>query len=335
LDRRVPIILLIEHDDIDRMTLFRMLADRGYRIMAASRGVDALDTFVCHHSEIALVLSNAWLPDIRNAQLVDALHRIDARVPVIAARHPDHQPTSRDVATRSLAFAGLVAEVDRRVFHTSGERNWSGEGHGVLSWPLRDEEVDEIEGAEDDATYVAALDAAAFDSSHRPSARSGHGEFVDGELLENVTRPSGGLKPITTRDPRNYLASLSSARRTRRRRIGRLGVLVGMLVAVAVTAVTQLRPTRARATAIEQDAAMTARYSSSPAYSSGSVYASGPVTPSRPTIFSSPVTGLFGTVHLVSSERTQSTSPGPTSPRPTSPSVQQKSAAGRPSSTGS
>jgi hypothetical protein len=276
LDRRAPIILLIEPDDTDRMTLNRMLSDRGYRVMAASRGVDALDTFVIHHPQIALVLSNSRLPDIGGNQLCGALHRIDARVPVVISRHGDYWPDSRDSASRSFAFIELLADVQRRLQPSTTVDGWyATPGAGIaFTWPVRDDELDEMEGYElddqfDDRTAYRATDS-------RAQARVPHGE-----VLENVTSPSDKLKPIAPRDLRNYLAAQESARRLRLRRVVRIGMVLATLIIVAIAVLTEIRATKTRRAI--------AQY--------------GP-TPSR--LSATSVTPQFGTVRLISAKRVNS-----------------------------
>ena len=243
--------------------------------MAASRGVDALDTFVFHHSQIALVLANARLPDFRGAQLVDALYRIDTRVPVITARHPAHRLDS-SAANRWHVFVDLIAEVDRRVFHTAGDRFASDHRHGVLSWPVRDEELDEIEGLDD-----------TFDTPDSSRHASWPGWPDSGDLLEPVTASGDALLSIKPREIRNYLAAQHAARRSRLRRIGRAAALVVILAAIAVTMLMQLRPTSARANE-----------------------ADGPNAPARSEwpaagarLATQPVTDRIGTVRLIAAER--------------------------------
>jgi CheY-like chemotaxis protein len=277
LDRRVPVILLIEDDEADRMTLARMLKECGYNVMAASRGADALDTFVIHHLQLALVVSSSRLSDFGRAQLFDALNRIDGRVPiVVATRYASHGPNGEDPG-RASAFAELIAQVQYRLQGTASAPASAASApvsslpsHRAFTWPLQDQDVDAIEWA--DVIEEEAINHNAINDE----VRSGE------ELLERVGR-SEGLKPIASRDPRNYLTSLSRARRTRRRRISRIGITVAAGSAVFVTALLEIRTPTARA--IAPNAAVT-----------GSLSRVAPLP-------SAPVSGRMGTVLLVPASR--------------------------------
>src|SRR5919198_1066131 len=85
---RVPIILVIQHDPIERATLMRLLKALGYSVIPARRAEDALDTFLTHHIDIALVLVEVQMSDAGSLQILDALRSIDARVPVVLMTNP-------------------------------------------------------------------------------------------------------------------------------------------------------------------------------------------------------------------------------------------------------
>jgi DNA-binding response OmpR family regulator len=268
LDRRAPIILLIEDDEADRLTLTRMLGNCGYKVMAASRGARALNTFVIHHGHIAVVLLSEQLSDYASGGLVDALYRIDRRVPVLTARYPSRGLSAGRDAERSLAFAELVADVQSRLqttrpaakkhysaldadstpvaaatfFTDDSAVRLSGRAHRKFRWPLRDDEVDEIEWgtASEDAAVTSQL-------------------LADRELRTRVLQ-SDRLLPIATPNRRRYLARLNRERALRRRIAG-----IGMTVAGSALIATALLEMRRNTTgAISADATVTVPLAGTP-----------------------------------------------------------------------
>jgi CheY-like chemotaxis protein len=85
LERSAPVILLIEDDEFDRMTLTHMLEESGCSVMASRRGKSAVDTFAIYHRGIALVLASSGLSDVERIRLVEALYRIAPYVPIVIA----------------------------------------------------------------------------------------------------------------------------------------------------------------------------------------------------------------------------------------------------------
>jgi CheY-like chemotaxis protein len=81
---RVPIVLLIEHDAIQRGTLARLLKAAGYCVIPAGRAHEALETFATHHVDIALVVADTQTQSLSGPPLLGSLVAIDALVPVIA-----------------------------------------------------------------------------------------------------------------------------------------------------------------------------------------------------------------------------------------------------------
>jgi CheY-like chemotaxis protein len=234
LDKRAPVILLIEDDETERMRLGGMLMECGYGVMAAGRAADALDIFVIHHLSIALVLSTERLSDSTRAQRLDAFSRIDSRVPVVT-RHANHYSTGRQ------AFADVIGEVQQRLqgissanllsgrrsvartkapasgdgvfFEDARPRHSFGQPSETFTWPLRDEDVEAIERA----------DAVA--------------------PVERISR----LESIEVPELRTYLDALDKARRDRWQRIGRIGITVVAGAALFVATLLQLSAMAARA----------------------------------------------------------------------------------------
>jgi DNA-binding NtrC family response regulator len=118
MNRRVPIVLLIEHDSIQRATLARVLKAGGYSVIPARQAYDALETFVTHHMDIALVVADAQSATSAGPPLLGALHMIDPQVPVVAVssdasieRGAEHYPNVAVMLTKPFAHADFLAHV--------------------------------------------------------------------------------------------------------------------------------------------------------------------------------------------------------------------------------
>ena len=83
---RVPIVLLIEHDALQRGTLARILKAAGYCVIPVGRAHEALETFSMHHVDIALVVADTQTQaqSLSGPPLLGALCAIDQHVPVVA-----------------------------------------------------------------------------------------------------------------------------------------------------------------------------------------------------------------------------------------------------------
>jgi hypothetical protein len=272
--RTAPIILLVEDDEFDRMTLTRMLEESGYSVMAAGCADDALHIFSKSHSDIALILASLRLSDAQRIGLIEAVDRVDVRKPVIVARpRPSHRPNSGADSGRLAMFAELIANVQRRLApstHTTdhdaplrvgGANRYAIEGPARspssftgasnpaddFNWSLRDEETDDIEVApyaEDGAVEHAAV-----------NEEAPHGSAVAAEqpLPTYPRRRIPSLALIDMPDLRSCLAEESRTRRIRQRRLRNIGMVAGA-GCLPLVLITLLPAPATRARAIEPDA---------------------------------------------------------------------------------
>jgi CheY-like chemotaxis protein len=84
MNRRVPIVLLIEHDPIQRGTMARLLKAGGYSVIPVRRAQDAFETLATHHLDITLVLASTQSETSAGPALFSALFKIAPQVPVLA-----------------------------------------------------------------------------------------------------------------------------------------------------------------------------------------------------------------------------------------------------------
>jgi CheY-like chemotaxis protein len=253
LERSTPIILLIEDDEFDRTTLTRLLEESGYGVMSTSRRA-AVDTFAINRHSIALILASTGLTDAERIRLLQALHRIDAYVPVVVgARRPLHRPNSGEDSGRHRAFLALVAEVERRLDVAAAQAAAQVESFAQVQAPAPGSVP--AAAAASASTFAFAHDAGVHHSVGPRRAGAGTADAVFFPDFPDVPPPlwsgSSRLTTIANLDPRNYLRQLSSQRRSRRRRARRIGMALAAACAapLLVAPLMQLRPTIARAIA--------------------------------------------------------------------------------------
>lgn len=74
-------VLLIDDDDLVRLTLHAYLEDSGYEIVEAAGGKDGLDLFAAELPD--LVLTDLRMPGMDGLQILEAIRKISPRTPVI------------------------------------------------------------------------------------------------------------------------------------------------------------------------------------------------------------------------------------------------------------
>jgi two-component system, cell cycle sensor histidine kinase and response regulator CckA len=68
-------VLLVEDEDAVRSFAVRALAQRGYRVLEATTGTEALELFRSHHGDVDLVVSDVVMPEMDGPTLCDELRR--------------------------------------------------------------------------------------------------------------------------------------------------------------------------------------------------------------------------------------------------------------------
>jgi CheY-like chemotaxis protein len=74
-------ILVVEDDPLNRLLTCKMLRDDGYQIVEASNGAEALKLFRAQRFD--LVISDFVLPKLSGRKLVEKLHSLHPRIPII------------------------------------------------------------------------------------------------------------------------------------------------------------------------------------------------------------------------------------------------------------
>ena len=136
---RVPIVLLIEHDALQRGTMARILKAAGYCVIPVGRAHEALETFSTHHVDIALVVADTQTQSLSGPPLLDALCSIDRLVPVlalsdgVAINRPAYEyPNVAATLMRPFEPSDVLAHVDHVLRSTA------------FNWPPTEEDLADI-----------------------------------------------------------------------------------------------------------------------------------------------------------------------------------------------
>jgi len=68
-------VLLVEDEDAVRSFAARALGQRGYHVLEATTGVEALEVFASHQGEVDLVVSDVVMPEMDGPTLCEQLRR--------------------------------------------------------------------------------------------------------------------------------------------------------------------------------------------------------------------------------------------------------------------
>ena len=114
MDRRPPSILLVEPDPFERLQLTRMLRDSGYGVTPVVEPDDAVNIFVVHHRQLALVMWRARILGAAGDRMQRAMQLIDSHVPVLAIDHHTHgSHVGGHCLDGESTFAEILASVRR------------------------------------------------------------------------------------------------------------------------------------------------------------------------------------------------------------------------------
>ncbi len=98
-------ILVVEDDPSLRAVASRILRSRGYRVIEARDGVEALDAVARRAPPVDLVLSDVVLPAIGGAELLRRLHETDPELPVVlVSGYTDDELLRRGVMAGETRF---------------------------------------------------------------------------------------------------------------------------------------------------------------------------------------------------------------------------------------
>lgn len=97
----IETILLVEDDNFLRPSIFKALSQLGYRVLAASNGVDALDVWNLHRHEIHLLLTDLVMPGgMTGRELAERLLVENPKLKVIYASGYSSEIVAKDLPLR-------------------------------------------------------------------------------------------------------------------------------------------------------------------------------------------------------------------------------------------
>ncbi|GJQ20565.1 MAG: hypothetical protein HBSIN02_09200 [Bacteroidia bacterium] len=118
-------ILFVEDEEMLRDVISAALTRRGYNVLSAGDGITAVEIFMKHQKEIALVLSDLGLPKLGGWEACVTMKEINARIPFVVASG-FIEPRLRDEIERSgariISKPYELAEVFRTVRSVLGRR---------------------------------------------------------------------------------------------------------------------------------------------------------------------------------------------------------------------
>jgi len=84
-DETGGVILVVDDEELIRKTATRILTKKGFSVITASGGQEAVEIFKERSQEISCVLLDMTMPDMDGLETYRELHRLDPRVPIILA----------------------------------------------------------------------------------------------------------------------------------------------------------------------------------------------------------------------------------------------------------
>jgi len=81
--RGLETILLVDDEEVVLLVTKEILENLGYRVLSANNGREAIAIFRERHQEIALVLLDMIMPDLKGSQTYDSLKEIDSKMKVL------------------------------------------------------------------------------------------------------------------------------------------------------------------------------------------------------------------------------------------------------------
>jgi len=120
-------ILLVEDEEELAAAVAEMLSSLGYRVVAQTSGVDALDTFRSAPDEFDLVITDQTMPGITGKELAAEIVRIRPDIPIVLCTGFSDAVTTegakgigiRELVMKPLMLQDLSAMI-RRVFDKNG-----------------------------------------------------------------------------------------------------------------------------------------------------------------------------------------------------------------------
>ena len=97
-------LILIVDDNADiRATSREVLESLGYRVLEASDGLQAVETYASNQSEIALIIMDIVMPGLGGVKAAERIRRINSEIKIVYATGYDKESTLPDISPSSEA----------------------------------------------------------------------------------------------------------------------------------------------------------------------------------------------------------------------------------------
>jgi CheY-like chemotaxis protein len=106
-------VLVVEDDIGSRTVMVRTLSEKGYRVLQASDGIEALE-LLATHPEIELVVTDIVMPRMNGVELAQQLAAsARARMLFVSAFGEEYTELPAPLLQKPFSQAALIAEVER------------------------------------------------------------------------------------------------------------------------------------------------------------------------------------------------------------------------------
>ena len=75
---------MVDDEPANRIALMNVLEAKGYRVLTAEDGADAMTLFDEHHHEIEVVITDMMMPFMDGSALISALNKKNAALKIVA-----------------------------------------------------------------------------------------------------------------------------------------------------------------------------------------------------------------------------------------------------------
>ncbi len=112
---RAKIVLVVDDESAIRQLVARTLLVRGFAVLEARNGLEAVELYASYHSDIALVVTDLDMPVMDGLEAIDRMRELSptVRVVVMTGVGRDANLTGCHLLPKPFTLAQLLERVDR------------------------------------------------------------------------------------------------------------------------------------------------------------------------------------------------------------------------------